>query len=257
MNFDKKIINYNFSSKVYSYNSNANIQKKVAKNLCKFFLQNFTIKNNQTIKILDLGSGTSFIAKNLQKKIDACEIYELDLSFEMLNYFQKNPKKITKICADIENLPFTESSFDIIISSFSLQWIQDFENLFDNLKKLLKPRGILAFALPDNNSFKELKSSPFFVNKMPALLDLSKILTQNNLNQKLIKNEKFYEKFPNLIEALKAFKKIGANYNFQGERSKLKNFKELRNFYLKNFQNNLKLTKLSWSISYFIYSKND
>jgi ubiquinone/menaquinone biosynthesis C-methylase UbiE len=175
----------------------------------------------------------------------------------MLNYFQKKPKKIIKICADIENLPFTESSFDVIISSFSLQWIQDFENLFDNLKKLLKPRGILAFALPDNNSFKELKSSPFFINKMPAILDLSKILIQNNLNQKLIKNEEFYEKFPNLIEALRAFKKIGANYNFQGERSKLKNFKELRNFYLKNFQNNLKLKKLSWSISYFIYSKND
>ena len=153
MSFNKKIINYNFSSKANEYNLSANIQKKVAKKLCQLFIENYTPNSNQKIRILDLGSGTSFVAKNLLKKIDNCEIYELDLSLEMLNNFKKNPKKIIKICADIESLPFTESSFDAIISSFSLQWIENFENLFDVLKKLLKPLAILAFSIHDNQSF--------------------------------------------------------------------------------------------------------
>jgi malonyl-CoA O-methyltransferase len=255
MSFDKKIIEYNFSSKVNEYNLNANIQKKVAKKLCKIFIENIDDKNPQKIKILDLGSGTSFIAKFLLKNLDNCEIYELDLSLKMLDNYQKNLTKISKICADIENLPFAESSFDAVISSFSLQWIENYEKLFSNLCKILKPRGILAFAIPDNNSFEELKDSPFSINKMPDNQDLSNILIKNQFTKKILINERNYERFSNLIEVLKSFKKIGVNYSLPNNNKK--NFKDLKKFYLKNFQNNLKFNKLNWSISYFIYYKND
>jgi malonyl-CoA O-methyltransferase len=255
MSFDKKIIEYNFSSKVNEYNLNANIQKKVAKKLCKIFIENIDDKNPQKIKILDLGSGTSFIAKFLLKNLDNCEIYELDLSLKMLDNYQKNLTKISKICADIENLPFAESSFDAVISSFSLQWIENYEKLFSNLCKILKPRGILAFAIPDNNSFEELKDSPFSINKMPDNQDLSNILIKNQFTKKILINERNYERLSNLIEVLKSFKKIGVNYSLPNNNKK--NFKDLKKFYLKNFQNNLKFNKLNWSISYFIYYKND
>ena len=255
MSFNKKIINYNFSSKASEYNLSANIQKKVAKKLCKLFVENYTPNNNQKIRILDLGSGTSFVAKNLLKKIDNCEIYELDLSLEMLNNFKKNPKKIIKICADIESLPFAESSFDAIISSFSMQWIEDFENLFDVLKKLLKPRAILAFSIPDNQSFQELKNSPFLINKMPDKQELFNILESRQFIKKSFINEKIYEKFLNLVQALKSFKKIGVNYYLPNNNKK--SFQELKTFYLKNFQNALTFKRLSWSICYFIYFKND
>jgi len=255
MSFDKKIVNYNFSSKANAYNLSANIQKKVAKKLCQLFIENYKPNNNQKIRILDLGSGTSFVAKNLLNKIDNCEIYELDLSLEMLNNFQKNPEKILKICADIESLPFAESSFDAIISSFSLQWIEDFENLFNVLKKLLKPRALLAFSIPDNQSFQELKNSPFLINKMPDKLELLNVLERHQFIKKSFINEKIYEKFLNLVEALKSFKKIGVNYYLPNNNKK--SFQELKTFYLKNFQNSLTYKKLSWSVCYFIYFKND
>ena len=255
MSFDKQIIDYNFSSKVSEYNINANIQKKTAKKLCKIFVENIDNKNPDKIKILDLGSGTSFISRTLLKNLDNCEIYEIDLSLKMLNNFQKNPNKITKICGDIENLPFAESSFDMIISSFSLQWIDNYEKLFCNIFKILKSRGILAFSIPDNNSFAELKNTPFSINKMPDNQELANILLKNQFTKKTLINEKICEKFLNLIEALKSFKKIGVNYSLPNHNEK--NFKELKKFYLNNFQNNLTFKKLSWSISYFIYCKND
>ena len=255
MNFDKKIIDYNFSAKVNEYNSKANIQKKTAKKLCKIFIENIDGKTPDKIKILDLGSGTSFISRSILKNIDNCEIYELDLSLKMLNNFQKNSKIITKICGDIENLPFAESSFDAIISSFSLQWIEDFENLFNVLKKLLKPRAILAFSIPDNQSFQELKNSPFLINKMPDKQELLNILEGHQFIKKSFINEKIYEKFLNLVQALKSFKKIGVNYYLPNNNKK--SFQELKTFYLKNFQDALTYKKLSWSICYFIYFKND
>ena len=255
MNYNKKIIEYNFSSKVSEYNSNANIQKKVARKLCKIFVENIDGKNPNKIKILDLGSGTSFISRNLLRNLNNCEIYELDLSLKMLNNFQKNSTKISKICGDIENLPFAESSFDMIISSFSLQWIENYEKLFSNLHKILKSQGILAFSIPDSDSFVELKNTPFSINKMPEIQELSNILINTQFTKKTLINEKICEKFLNLIEALKSFKKIGVNYSLPNDNKK--NFKELKKFYLKNFRNNLTYEKLSWSISYFIYCKND
>lgn len=254
MSYDKKIINYNFSSKVSEYNTKANIQKKVAKKLCNFFIENYVSKNSEEVKILDLGSGTSFVAKQFLKNNDNYKIYELDLSLNMLNNFRKNREKIIKICGDIENLPFAESSFDAIISSFSLQWIKDFENLFNNLNKILKPNGILAFSIPDDKSFDELKNIPFLINSMPSSEKLSLTLQENRFSKKLLINEKIYEKFSNIIEALKSFKKIGVNY-YLPSNNKF-NFKDLRIFYLKNYKNNF-ICKMSWSISYFIYSKND
>jgi len=254
MSYNKKLINYNFSSKVNEYNANANIQKEVAKKLCNFFIENSDFKNCDEIKILDLGSGTSFVANYILQNLNNCQIFELDLSLKMLNHCQKNREKIVKICGDIENLPFAESSFDAIISSFSLQWIEDYENLFNNLYKILKPKGILAFSIPDNQSFKELKNTPFLINKMPSSKRISNILQQNRFVKKLLINEKIYEKFSNMIEALKSFKKIGVNY-YLSNNNKI-NFKDLRTFYLNNNQNNL-FCKMSWSICYFIYSKND
>ena len=126
-------------------------------------------------------------------------------------------------------------------------------NLFNNLHTILKPRGILAFSVPDNKSFEELKDSPFSINKMPSTQELSNILIKKQFAKKTLINEKICEKFSNLIEALKSFKKIGVNYFSNNQ----KNFKDLKKFYLKNFQNNLTYIKLSWSISYFIYCKND
>lgn len=252
MSYNKKLINYNFSSKVSEYNLNANIQKKVAIKLCNYFIENSDFKNSDEIKILDLGSGTSFVAKYLLQNINNSQIYELDLSLKMLNHYRENREKIVKICGDIENLPFAESSFDAIISSFSLQWIEDYENLFNNLYKILKPKGIIAFSIPDNKSFRELKNTPFLINKMPSSNKLSHILQQNQFAKKLLINEKIYEKFSNMIEALKSFKKIGVNYYFLSNNKV--DFKDLRTFYSNNIQNNL-ICKMSWSICYFIYSK--
>ncbi len=250
MPFDKKIIAQNFSKKANFYDKNAEIQTIAASRICKIG-QNF-IKPDSVI--LDLGSGTSFIAKNFCTN----QIYELDLSQEMLNQWHNRPKNIFPILGDIENPPFPDQSFDIIISCFALQWVNDLNKTLEKIFALLKPNGIFLGVLPCSNSLSELKYASiksgcdFHFNELP------KINFFEDLKYKKIFFEKILEKqkFSNGIDALKSIKIIGANYspNLVNTITKAK-LKQFNNFCLKNYDSDNKICQISWELAYFAYQK--
>jgi malonyl-CoA O-methyltransferase len=235
----------NFSHNAYNYSSNANIQKYFSEKLVNF-IKNY--KNDLSgLNILDLGCGTGFISDQLQQKFsDNYNLFQLDLSLEMLKFNNST----NKICGDFNYLPFAYNSFDLIISSFSLQWCDDFNKILQNLKLILKPSGILAIALPTSESFKNLKNCPFQINILPNHFEIINYLNQNNFNLISQNCESYIENFNNPIDAIKSFKKIGAN-NLQ-EIKLINSFRDLKNFYLINYKFNLSF-KLDWVISYFIY----
>ena len=108
---NKKIIKHNFSNKAAIYNDCALIQKTAAKKLCD--LAKHFIGDESTI--LDLGSGTSFIAKNLAISQKNIQIFEIDIAHNMLKHWDDRPQNVFPILADIENLPFkNHETFDII-----------------------------------------------------------------------------------------------------------------------------------------------
>jgi malonyl-CoA O-methyltransferase len=253
MSLNKQIISKNFSSKAKSYDKFAQIQKNTAKNLVNLISNQ--ISNNQ--KILDLGSGTGFITNFLKIKNPNIEnnIFELDLSSKMLKYSLNNNSK--KIRADFENLPFKENSFDIITSSFSLQW-SNIDQVFANISKILKKNGIFALSIPVRGSLNELKTSFKIINFYSEKEIIEKL---NNLAFKKLNLvcEKKKEKFSNIILAIKNIKNIGANYNdFSKENFGNKNsFSKIRNLskiHLKNSGENNSFA-VSWQISYFIFKK--
>jgi ubiquinone/menaquinone biosynthesis C-methylase UbiE len=216
MHFNKNLIAKNFSLGAKTYDEAAQVQLASAEELVALILPYL----KKDVQILDLGSGTSFIAKQLA----AYEITEVDISAEMLNSWHERPSNVTAIQADFENLPFVKNSFDLIISSFALQWISDFEKNFSQFFELLRPNGIFAFCLPTNGSLEEIQD-----------FNINEFLVQKTIQQK----------FQNNREALKFLKRIGAN-------SPTKTKLPLKSSTYKNLGD-----ALSWNISYFIYAKND
>lgn len=260
-NFDKKIIAENFSKAAKLYDHSAPVQESAAKNLVRFASP--FIKNNS--KILDLGSGTSFVAKEFFKSFPKTkyDFYEADLSLAMLNSWVSRPKEnFFTIQADIENLPFRAKSFDLIISSFSLQWLENLPKIFLQISSLLKPNGIFAFCVPTFESLFELRESSlksgcdFYFSNLPKNSDLNSALAKCGFKEKFTTTEIVKQEFKNAVEALKSLKVIGANY--QNHQSKNKNFifkKKLdhfNNFCLKNFGTLNKNITVSWHNFYFV-----
>jgi len=252
LKFDKKIIEKNFSRGAKNYDEAALIQREVAKKLCD--LATPFIKNEA--RILDLGAGTGFVAKNIfdlvgEKKI---QLFESDISFEM---FKQNSKNSFKIQSDFENLPFKNNSFDLLISSFSLQWLENLEQSFAQFFSLLKPSGTFAFCVPTQESLNELKSANIFnFTKLPKAEDFILALQKNCFSEKKFQTEILEQEFESGLQALQSLKKIGANYSNKKNKTLNKNqLIEFNNFCLKNFGTANKKVRLSWFVSYFIFVK--
>ena len=60
------------------------------------------------------------------------------------------------INADAEALPFKDESFDFVISSLTVQWVDDLKGFCQELKRVLKPGGRFALTTFANGTFGEL-----------------------------------------------------------------------------------------------------
>jgi len=98
------------------------------------------LPSNKNIFILDAGCGNgnyAFYLSNLKYK----NIYAIDL-FPSLNtdrfYYQQ---------ASIENLPFPDNYFDFIYSNSVIYYLEDPNRGIIELRRVLKPNGILIFTV--------------------------------------------------------------------------------------------------------------
>uniref|UniRef100_A0A7S4R6L3 Methyltransferase type 11 domain-containing protein n=3 Tax=Ditylum brightwellii TaxID=49249 RepID=A0A7S4R6L3_9STRA len=65
-----------------------------------------------------------------------------------------------KLVADEEaRMPFPDGTFDLVISSTALHWVNDLPNMLLEIKRVLKPDGCLMFAMVGGATLTELRSS--------------------------------------------------------------------------------------------------
>lgn len=233
MSFDKNLIAKNFSLGAKTYDEAAQIQLETARDLVEL-IRPYLVKNS---RILDLGSGTSFIAK----QISNYDITEVDIASDMLKSWVDRPSNVKTICADFEKLNFAKESFDLILSSFSLQWSEDFVKNFQQYFSFLSPGGIFAFALPVYGSLSELNN--FNLNELPENSLIKSTLKRVGFKEKFFAEKHLNQDFVTNYDLIRFLKRIGAN-------SPNKRGLPLNRRLSKNIG-----TQLSWRISHFVSEK--
>jgi SAM-dependent methyltransferase len=102
--------------------------------------------------ILDLGSGEGYCARFLASK--GAIVHGLELSEEMVFLAQKQEEEvnlgISYEVGNITNIPLQSESFDLSIGVFVYNYlsIQDMEDSFQEVYRLLKPGGSFIFSVP-------------------------------------------------------------------------------------------------------------
>lgn len=96
--------------------------------------------------ILDLGVGTGkFLNRFLKKKPWRLAV-GVDFSSAMLRRARVSlPVPCQLLHADIHDLPFERQSFDLVVSSFTLRSVKDRAHFFEEVHRILKPKGKVAF----------------------------------------------------------------------------------------------------------------
>ena len=100
-----------------------------------------------TDAILDIGFGNGYLIRKLSYK-NPQKIYGIDISPDMLNTATtKNRKMIEQrkmelLLADVQELPFDDSSIDKAYTVNTIYFWQDISKGFSEIKRILKPNGI-------------------------------------------------------------------------------------------------------------------
>lgn len=102
--------------------------------------------------VLDAACGSGYGSRILSQK--AKKVVGVDISSDAINYAQKYNFKnnIEYQIVDLNQpLKFQNEHFDVIISFETLEHLQNREGFLNELKRILKPGGILIISAPDWN----------------------------------------------------------------------------------------------------------
>ena len=197
--FSEVAKNYDLMNDVMSFGSHRLWKKK--------FVEIINPKKNEMI--IDVGSGTGDIAKNILKTKFKGELHLLDLNPQMLNIgkltFGKN-KNVYFHQGNAENLKFKNNTFDKYTISFCLRNITNIEKSIKEALRILKPGGIyfcLEFSSPNS-----ILTSQFYNKYRTKTLPwIGKLIANNQEAYKYLSES--IDLFPNQEKLKYIIEKIG------------------------------------------------
>lgn len=99
-------------------------------------------------RVLDLGCGYGWHCIYAMEN-GASSVVGIDISHKMLEVAKEKThfQEVEYRCCTIEDVDLPAESFDIILSSLAFHYIEAYEDLINNLYKMLKPNGTLVFTV--------------------------------------------------------------------------------------------------------------
>jgi len=118
----------------------------------QYLLSFAKIKRSDTV--LDIGCGSGMVTRKIAEKV-GCRVIGVDRSEDCIqhaNKRSKNKKNIKFVVGSMENLPFMDNKFDVIIASHIIEHLKDPENALCEVRKKLKKSGRLIITTPNYKS---------------------------------------------------------------------------------------------------------
>ncbi|PIS34962.1 MAG: hypothetical protein COT36_04810 [Parcubacteria group bacterium CG08_land_8_20_14_0_20_38_56] len=144
-------------------------------------------------RILDIACGAGYGSALLAEK--ANQVVGLDIDKDSIDYAKSHYSRqnLKFIMGDAQNFNFPDSFFDAIVSFETIEHLSSPSKFLKELKKVLKPNGILILSSPDREITKEILidtsyKSPFHLKEF-TLKELTSLLS------KFFKIESIYGQF--------------------------------------------------------------
>jgi malonyl-CoA O-methyltransferase len=205
-----------FDAAAKAYDEHAVLQLEVAQRL----LSRLEWLNIKPDTILDLGAGTGQPTASLLKYYPAAHVIALDLSTAMLQKTRKRGRWLRRpgvVCGNSQALPLADNCVDMVFSSLSLQWCDQPEQAFGEIRRVLRPDGVLLFSSFGPDTLKELRSSwaavdgAHHVHAFMDMHDVGDIIVQAGLQEPVLEREVLTLTYDNARAVMKDLKYIGAS----------------------------------------------
>ncbi|MEQ8496455.1 MAG: methyltransferase domain-containing protein, partial [Gammaproteobacteria bacterium] len=112
-------------------------------------------------------------ARALAARYRKATVVQCDLAAAMLRTSRTHERRWFSrqqfVCADAERLPFATDSFDLIVSSLSLQWCEDLPAVFEGARRCLTEGGLFLFSTLGPDTLQELRAANAAVDGAPRV----------------------------------------------------------------------------------------
>ncbi|XP_029817491.1 arginine-hydroxylase NDUFAF5, mitochondrial [Manacus vitellinus] len=169
---------------------------------------------------LDVGSGRGYIAQHLTKETVE-KLVQVDVAENALKNAVETEIPTVKVVADEEFLPFKENTFDLVVSSLSLHWVNDLPKAFKEIHHVLKPDGVFIGAMFGGDTLYELRCSLQLaelereggfaphVSPFTAVADLGHLLSRAGFNTLTVDTDEIQVNYPGLFEVMEDLQGMG------------------------------------------------
>ncbi len=213
---DKHLVRCSFGLAATHYDQAAALQLEVGNRL----LQRLDLVRLQPRRVLDLGSGTGQSIDGLLSRYRKTRVVALDIALPMLQQARQRGRWLRRpgcICADAESLPFADNSFELVFSNLMLQWVEDLEAVFREVRRVLCPGGLWLFTSFGPDTLQELRASwsqvdgHVHVNRFVDMHDVGDILLQSGFSDPVMDVERITVTYRDAWQLMRELKQIGAH----------------------------------------------
>ncbi len=155
---DKRFVRKSFNASAATYDDNAGLQKRLIETL----IGELCREDIGPQQVLDIGMGTGNLTRRLTNRFPGARVYGCDLADRMISLARnkfENPEAHLFAAADAECLPYRSGAFDLVVSSFTYQWLETWEHAFGEVKRALAEKGRFFFTAFGKQTFNELRHS--------------------------------------------------------------------------------------------------
>jgi malonyl-CoA O-methyltransferase len=205
-----------FDRAARTYEAAAVLQARIADEL----LERLAFFNLSPEVVLDLGAGTGRMTGELKRRYRRANVVALDVAPGMLREARKHMKlfrRFARVCADARRLPFADASVDVAVSNLMLQWCDDLDVAFREVRRVLKPDGLFAFATFGPDTLRELRGAwatvdgYSHVNTFIDMHDIGDALVRSGLTEPVLDVERVTLTYKDVLSLMRDLKVIGAH----------------------------------------------
>jgi malonyl-CoA O-methyltransferase len=251
---DKREVRRAFSRAALNYDASAVLQREV----CRRMLERLDYIRMQPDRLLDAGCGTGWGTRQLAQRYPAAQMVALDIAKGMLDagrersgWWRKllSGRRDFPVCADIEFLPLSANSMEMVWSNLTLQWCNDLPATFRELHRVLKTGGLLMFSTFGPDTLKELRSAfqgvdgRNHVNRFMDMHDQGDMLMHNGFAEPVMEMEIITLTYDDVNAVMQDLRSIGAHNAMTGRGQGMMGKAAWRRV-LENYENQRRADKL-------------
>lgn len=216
-------VKQHFGRAAKGYEASAALQKEVEARLLE--LADYLPAGPR--RVLDLGCGPGRAAGLLKRRWPKVEVIAMDLAVPMLHQVPKHTcfwRPVKRVCGNAMQLPFKDDSFDFVFSSLCLQWAHPLPEALQEIRRVLRPDGMLAFSTFGPDTLIELRDAYLAIGETPSLSPFAAIqqvgdgLQGSGFYNNVLDRETYTMHYSGLRALMKELHAIGATDARSGRR---------------------------------------